>query len=288
MLRVAPLVPVVAAIAIGCGDPGVVETPHVAAHAVQDARTAEPAPPSPSAEPTSTAVTDSPRPEVEYDVLELQGYENAHVVLPNHGGKAPVVIVGHGAGGRPEPHCERYRQLVRGRAFIACTRGHPQNKHLPEPERGYFYDGHHELGKEVKAVVAALGAKYGDRVDLERVMYGGYSQGATMAVLYFQQGGAKDVGLAGMMLVEGGSAEWSIGLSAKLVKEGVKKVAIVCGQLKCREAATTSAAWMKKGGLEVRLGYAPNAGHTYGGDVAPIVAELWDWLVADDPRWTER
>ena len=42
---------------------------------------------------------------------------------------------------------------------------------------------------------AVLATKYGDRVDRERIVYAGYSQAASMGILYLQQGGATEAKL---------------------------------------------------------------------------------------------
>lgn len=220
------------------------------------------------------------------EALEVPTFEPSLVITPSTDRPGrPLVIVAHGAGGRPEPHCARYAELVRGRGFILCTRGRPTNKHLPPEQRGYFYDGHVELGVEVRAALAALSTRYGAWVDVSSTVYAGYSQGATMGILYLQQGGAMDAHIARILLVEGGSAEWTIGLSAKLAKEGVDKVAIVCGQASCRRAANQSKNWIERGGLKLSSTYAEGAGHVYDGPIAPLVEDAWSWLIETDPRW---
>lgn len=217
--------------------------------------------------------------------LAVPGYDPAVVVTPSRTGPAPVAVVTHGAGGSPEPHCARYAALARGRGFVLCTRGRPLNKHLPQDQRGHFYDGHHELGREVVAALGALVETFGPRVDPDRVVYAGYSQGAAMGILYLQQGGAAAARVGSILLVEGGAGDWSIGLAAKLKREGVAKVALVCGVASCNQSARKSRVWIEKGGLDVRAAYAAGAGHTYGGAVVPLVDEAWAWLTADDERW---
>jgi predicted esterase len=241
-----------------------------------------------STAPLSAATATAPPEEVteeRVEALEVEGFPPSVVVVPATDRPAPVVVVGHGAGGRPEPHCDFYRALVRGRGFILCTRGRSMDAHLPESERGYFYDGHIELGKEVRAAVAALVRRYGARVDLERSVYAGFSQGATMGILALQQGVAPDARVGGILLVEGGWREWTVALAQKLADEGVRRVAIVCGQTVCKEEGDRSVGWIRRGGLEVELLHAPGAGHTYGGAVAPLVGEAWRWIVEGDPRW---
>lgn len=239
----------------------------------------------PATQAPSAARVEAPV-EEPFESLDVPGFPASVVVLPTVPGKAPVVVVAHGAGGRPEPHCDFYRELVRGRGFILCTRGRSMDALLPESERGYFYDGHIELGKELRAAVSALVGAYGDRVDLERSVYAGFSQGATMGILALQQGSAPDARVGGVLLVEGGWAEWTVALAQKLASEGVRRVAIVCGRPVCKEEGDRSAGWIRRGGLEARVLYAPGAGHTYGGAVAPIVGDGWRWIVEDDPRWT--
>lgn len=239
---------------------------------------------------SASASDEARQPSVEIALLDLPvpGYEPAVVVTSATGGPAPVVVVTHGAGGSPEPHCARYAALAKGRGFVLCTRGRPMDKHLPVDQRGHFYDGHHELGREVIAALGALVERFGARVDPAAVIYTGYSQGAAMGILYLQQGGAAAAQVGRILLVEGGAGDWSIGLAAKLKKEGVAKVAIVCGQATCHQSAKKSLAWIQKGGLDARVAYAAGAGHTYGGAVVPVVDEAWAWLTEDDPRWSSR
>lgn len=239
------------------------------------------APSAASADPVVTPV------EERVEALEVPGFPASVVVLPTTRGKAPVLIVAHGAGGRPEPHCDFYRKLVRGRGFILCTTGRSMDALLPESERGYFYDGHIELGKELRAAVAALERTYGDRVDLDHRVYAGFSQGATMGILALQQGAAPDARVRGVLLVEGGWAEWTVALARKLASEGVRRVAIVCGRPVCKEEGDRSAGWIRRGGLEAQVLHAPGAGHTYGGAVAPLVGDAWRFIVEDDPRWAD-
>jgi hypothetical protein len=194
--------------------------------------------------------------------------------------------VTHGAGGRPEPHCDRYDELVAGRAFILCTAGRPIGKHLPEEERGYFYDGHHELGREVIAAIEAAKARYGSRLDTSGAIFAGYSQGASMGLLFLHEKKENAALFSRALFVEGGSADWNVALSERMREAGLTRVAIVCGQKSCKDSADQSKVWMKRGGLDLRLDYAPGAGHTYGGAVAPLVEAAFAWLIEHDPRFS--
>ncbi|MFO0552737.1 MAG: hypothetical protein U0271_30375 [Polyangiaceae bacterium] len=246
----------------------------------------------PSASAPSSASVASVAPAVDDDSgfteLEVDGYKPSLVFVPHPGRAAPVIIVTHGAGGRPEPHCKRYRELAGDSAFLLCTAGRTIDVHQAPEQRRYFYDGHQELGREVVAALQALEARYGERVDPERRIFAGYSQGATMGILALEQGVAASAKIRRILLVEGGSHEWNIAIANRLHEDGVDRVAIVCGQTSCREAQEQSVRWMKKGGLDVRPSYAPGAGHTYEGTVAPLVDDAFAWLVDDDPRFAGR
>ena len=99
-----------------------------------------------------------------------------------------------------------------------------------------------------------------------------------MGILFLQQGGARDAHVRRILLVEGGFADWNIAVSEKLKESGVEKIAIVCGQVRCRESAERSVGWIRRAGIEVETRYASGAGHTSGGGVRPLVDEVWEWL----------
>ncbi len=253
-----------------------------ASHATTSVSETAAAPSAPLAPPASEPDADRG----ETTALDVPGFEPAVLVEPpKRRGRAPVLVVGHGAGGRPEPHCERYADIVKGRGFVLCTRGHVANRYLPFEERGYYYDGHIELGKEVESALAALSRRYPDRVDLERPLYAGFSQGAAMGILYFEQGGAKKTGIRGILMVDGGAELFNVGVATKLRAAGMERVAIVCGQASCQRGARRSVPWIRQAGVEAFNAYARGAGHTTGGAVAPLVEEAWTFLTEGDARW---
>ncbi len=236
-----------------------------------------------TAAPPAQAVAEGPTSEH----LDVPGFLPSLLMVPAGPGPHPLLVVTHGAGGRPEPHCARYAELSKGRAFVLCTPGHENNRMLPPEQRGYFYDGHHELGREVIAARAALIAKYGARVDPAEAMFAGYSQGASMGLLFLHEKGEAAGLFSTVLLVEGGYEDWNIALSERMKRAGMKRVAIVCGQLKCNDKARLSLHYMKRGGLDARLLYASRAGHTYEGTVRPLVDEAFGWVTEGDARFAE-
>lgn len=219
--------------------------------------------------------------EARTSALPVEGYLPSVVIEPDGGPRpAPLVIVTHGAGDKPEPACAHYDELANHAAFILCIRGRATNTHLPEAERGYFYDGHIELGKELTRARDALLAAHPDEVDAKDVVFTGFSQGATMGVLALQQGAARELRVRRLLLVEGGAAQWNIAVAEGLRAAGVDRVAIVCGTVHCNDDAKKSSSWIERGGLELRLLYGQYAGHTLEGTMRGPIAEAWDWLAS--------
>jgi pimeloyl-ACP methyl ester carboxylesterase len=239
-----------------------------------------------SAEPEHAATAEARRGEdppqrgPSFEPLDVPGYLPAVLGLPAAGERGPIIVVTHGAGGRPEADCARYQKLTEGRAFLLCTRGRAINAMVPLDERRYFYDGHIELGREVVRALAAFRERYPDRADFDDVSFAGYSQGAAMGILYLQNGGARETHVKRVLLVEGGAGTWSIATAESLRKDGVERLAIVCGQTSCHELSQRSVRWIERAGLEVRASYAPGAGHTDDGAVGALVVEAWTWLTA--------
>lgn len=215
--------------------------------------------------------------------LEIPGHEPATVVVPRSGTQRPLVVALHGAGGRPEPHCLTWAKRTRGNAFVMCTRGNAMNKHLPEPERGYFYDGHPALGKEMLAAIAALEAKHGERVRTRDAIFTGYSQGATMGILFLHESEAAMTHFSRIVLVEGGFEQWTQALVMRLARKGTRKLVLACGQKSCIDAAHRWDKTFARAGLDYRLLLVPGGGHTPEGAVGEAVDGTLDWLFEEAP-----
>ena len=221
--------------------------------------------------------------------LPVEGHRAAVVSVPlGASSPRPLLVVTHGAGGRPEPHCAFWRGLLGARGFILCPRGSLLGSLAEPQDQGFFYRDHHALEREVTAAMAALRARYGELVDDRAPMYAGFSQGATMGALAFVK---RPAVFARLVLIEGGSGEsdeWTINGSRAFRESGGARVLFACGRPSCFLAAKRSITYLDKAGVQGRVVHAAGAGHTYGGAVAEAVQGALAWITEGDARWSDR
>lgn len=188
--------------------------------------------------------------------LAVSGFETAVIVIPPGERSVPLLVATHGAGGDPKWECERWGRVARGRWFVACPRGVA----LRRGEAGsYYYPDHPALEREVTAVVGAVRAAYGARVTDADGVYLGYSQGATMGALMLVDHGAL---FPHLVLLEGGSGDWTLKRAERFRDTGGQSVFIVCGTEPCARRAAASAPVLERAGLHAVTSYAEGAGHT--------------------------
>jgi predicted esterase len=197
----------------------------------------------------------------------------------------PVLVVTHGAGGRPEAECAFFREIVKGQGFILCPRGYSLDPNLPPEQQGFFYPDHRALEREVRAAMAALPGAFAGYVDEHGAIYAGFSQGATMGALVIIR---RPVLFERAIFIEGGvgeSDEWTIAGARAFFEGGGKRVLLACGRPRCFAAAQRTAGYLEKAGLACRAVHGAGAGHTWGGAVGAAVIDAFPWLVEGDPRW---
>lgn len=195
-----------------------------------------------------------------------------------------MLVATHGAGGRPDDACNRFRALVGARAFVLCPRGVSVDVFAERGAAGFFYPTHHALAREVSAALAALIATFGERVDTRAPVYAGFSQGAVMGALAFVTTSAP---FPRMLLVEGGVGErdeWTLAGAQAFHDAGGARVLLVCGRASCFEAAKHTERLLERAGIEARARFGPG-GHTEDGPVGEVVQKELPWLLEGDARW---
>jgi predicted esterase len=209
--------------------------------------------------------------------LAVSGFESAVVALPSTRDPVPLLVATHGAGGDPRWECERWGRVARGRWLVACPRGVPLRR---GEEGSYYYPDHHALEREVSAVTLAVHQTYAALVDARDGVYLGYSQGATMGALMIVEHGAE---FPHLVLIEGGSGDWTLKRAERFRSSGGKSVFIVCGTEPCARRAAASALTLERAGLTVVTRYAEGAGHSELDAVGTQAENLLETLAISGP-----
>lgn len=206
--------------------------------------------------------------------LRLADFASAVLVVPEGSESLPLLVATHGAGGEPEWECERWSRIAKSRFILVCPRGVPLRR---GQEGSYFYPDHHALEREVTASVKAARETLGARLMPAGGVYVGYSQGATMGSLMLVDHGAE---FAHLLLIEGGSADWTAARAARFHATGGKSVFIVCGTKPCADRATRAKPVLERAGLRAEVRVVPDGGHTELGAVGNEAEKLLESLTA--------
>jgi predicted esterase len=188
----------------------------------------------------------------------------------------PVVLATHGAYDNPESYCPFWQRLVAERAFVLCTRGRKIS------DIAFYYPNHFFIDAENTAALAALRARFGARIAEGPVLYAGYSQGAIHGAPLLQ---LRAESYPRAVFIEGG-ALWTAHSAADYRKRGGQRLLFVCGTAGCKKGATRATKLLADPGVDVRFVWVPTAGHDYPPRMAELIAAELDWLVGDDPRWS--
>jgi hypothetical protein len=217
--------------------------------------------------------------------LAVAGFRDAVVSVPlGATTPRPVVLALHGNFDRPEWQCDVWRGVTGGRAFVVCPRGIPRPD-APRSLDRWTYGKGTDVRAEVEAALTALRARFEGYVAPSPVLYTGFSLGAIHGV-GIVAGDANRYPRA--VLVEGGHEGWTTARAKSYAAAGGKRILFACGQRACKNDATAAQKRLEREGIEVKVVYGGEVGHTYDGPVAAEVTRAWSWLVADDPRWTDR
>ncbi len=240
---------------------------------------AEPAvPAAPSAAPSPPAVAGD-----EIQPLDVEGFEPAAIAIPvGATTPAPIVVATHGNFDRPEWQCEIWSGVFRKKAFVLCPRGRMAGGSTADDKR-YTYPDHVSLEREIDAGLAALRASsFAPWLAPDPPLYASFSLGSIMGVGLAQRR-AKD--FPNLVLVEGGLDRITDNLLRAFVRDGGKRMMLVCAQGGCSGPAQLLADRLTfHGGLGMMVS-AGNVGHRYDGPVADAVAAALPAFLDGDPTW---
>lgn len=192
------------------------------------------------------------------------------------------MVAVHGNYDRVETFCEGWSRIVAGRAFVLCPRGIPRKDAGVAADRWSFGWNGRDLEREIDAGLRALQARHGEAADAREVVYAGFSLGAILGadiVLW------KPSRYTRAVLVEGGTANWSLDTARRFRRGGGRKLLFACGQEMCVRETRPGMYWADVVGLEARTAFAGTIGHTYQGIVADEISRHLSWLTDGDARW---
>jgi len=202
----------------------------------------------------------------------VPGFGDAMVYAPRGAGTKPVMVVAHGHGMVPDDICHDFHELAGERGFVVCPRGTPI-----EGKPDAFTHGA-ELPQEIDADLAALHARYGNRVDMGQMIYVGYSQSAYLAPNVVMHEPSR---FTRAIVIEGNGV-WN---EKKIAAAGGKRMMFACGQATCDTGAKLVVPTFEKAGVPSKELYSPGAGHVWYGPVMAQIKANWAWFVDGDTRW---
>ncbi len=222
--------------------------------------------------------------EGELIALEVPGFQPAVVSVPSAVRAAhPVAVALHGNFDRPEWQCEVFRPVIGDTGFLLCPRGKPR-RDVPKSLDRWEYQSGKAMAAELDAALAALGQRYGDRVDPGPIVFIGFSLGAIYGAPLVQKNPER---FPRAVFVEGGHNAWTPASAKKFAEAGGLRLLLVCGQAPCLTNAQRLTSKLTKAGLPSQSGGSAKAGHTYDGEVAAAVKAAFPWLVEGDGRWND-
>lgn len=226
-----------------------------------------------------------------YARLPVPGYLPAVVAWPAAAaGAVPIAVAAHGSFDQPEWNCETFSQVVRGAAVVLCPRGKLRWDSPSEPAMLRFYfpaagggpAASSWLQREVDAALRALQGSAAARLAPGPVLYIGFSQGAILGAPLLIQAPAR---FPRAILVEGGHGAWNPSTARTFARGGGQRILFACGRASCQASARAAAAHLTAAGVEARVVYAPDQGHTYDGRVKEQIAAAFAWVTTGDARF---
>ena len=237
-----------------------------------------------SAAETASSKTPAPLPPAlegaPVERLELEGGGHAFVALPVGARDKRAIVIGvHGAGDRADWSCSEWQAVTAGWAFVVC----PQGVRHPADPNAFVWGSAESIAAQADRAVAALLARYGAWALDGPLIYGGWSQGATLAAqVIASRPGRYDRAV----LVEVGHTPLDASqVAASLVAGGVKRVVVSCSSWKCRGFAKTFEAAATRRGLPVRVNDVGLRGHWFDEPVFRTLGPTLVWMVDDQPRF---
>lgn len=212
--------------------------------------------------------------------LELEGGGHAFAALPIGARDKRIVVVGvHGAGDRPDWSCSEWQAVTAGWAFVVC----PVGVRHPKDASAFVWGSAEAIASSADKAVRALRARYGAWVDDGPLVYGGWSQGASLAAqVIASRPGTYDRAV----LVEIGYTSIDANqVAAGLVAGGVRRAVVSCSSWPCRTFAKEFEVAARRRNLPVRVNDVGLRGHWFDEPVFRTLGPMFLWMFEDERRF---
>jgi len=212
--------------------------------------------------------------------LELEGGGYALAALPIGARDKRIVVVGvHGAGDRPDWSCSEWQAVTAGWAFVVCPVGVPH----PTYPSTFVWSSAEQIASRADRAVRALRAYYGTWVDDGPLVYGGWSQGASLASqVIASRPGTYDRAV----LVEVGHTSIDANqVAAGFVAGGVRRAVVSCSSWPCRTFAKDFEGAARRRNLPVRVNDVGLRGHWFDEPVVRTLGPTFVWMVEEERRF---
>ena len=173
--------------------------------------------------------------------IELSQGRAAYLTIPIGAQEKRAIVVGvHGAGDRADWSCSEWQAVTAGWAFVVC----PQGVTHRVDHSAFVWGSAESIAAEADEAVAALRSRYGDYIEDGPLIYGGWSQGGTLASqVIASRPGVYDRAV----LVEVGHTPLDAStVVSNLEKGGIRRAVVSCSSANCR-------AWAKDFGRAARV-----------------------------------
>lgn len=235
----------------------------------------------------SSARTDAAAPPPQFEPLQGEWIERLELAGPLAGriayvappvgatGPRPVVVAIHGAVDDPGLICSAWRIVTDVYPFVLCPGGSRVRQDT------YVWPSSDAIDASIDAALAALRARYGDRVHPGPALYVAFSQGANLAGPVL--GRANRGRFARAVLTEGGYRAFETAEAARAFSAaGGERVLYTCSQPGC----TTSFATSQLPRDRVKVVYSGAHGHSMVPAVRQSIHDALPWVVEGLAGWT--
>jgi predicted esterase len=143
-----------------------------------------------------------------------------------------------------------------------------------------------EIRASVERALAAVRARYGDRVRSGPIVYAGFSQGANMAGPVLGHADAGAIAFGAAVLTEGGYRAFDTPATAKaFASQGGRRVLFTCSQAGCAGGFAGSRAMLERAGAGAKVTYAGAFGHSMPPPVRQAIHDDLTWVVDGLAGW---